>query len=84
MVNLNSRSLKSSRKKNPSLKAKAKEKRITPNTLLMISSSDDEYESAMEKENEPPVATVDHVHVKAASRLRYVQSKIQFGYMSYF
>ena len=50
----------------------------------MISSSDDEYESAMEKENEPPVATVDHVHVKAASRLRYVQSKIQFGYMSYF
>ena len=42
----------------------------SPDTLLMMSSDTDEYESANDKENEPPVARVDHVHVKAASRLR--------------
>ena len=39
---------------------------------MMMSSDTDEYESACDKENEePPFARVDHVHVKAASRLRF-------------
>ena len=46
-------------------------KRVSPNTLLMLGSESDEYETCDEKENEP-VAQIDHVHVKAASRLRYI------------